>query len=89
MPLVLWSFANITNPQFEDTKAYVEKDSVDRKKYLELAFTQVIMDLQVQITEMHSKVLMGDTKLQEKIQKKQERTNELILKNKLVWKAWN
>jgi hypothetical protein len=38
------------------------------------------MDLQVQITELHEKVLLGDAKLQEKIQKKQERINELIQK---------
>ncbi|MFN8305905.1 MAG: helicase-related protein [Ferruginibacter sp.] len=78
--VVQWSFANITHSQFEDTKTHVLKDSADRKKYLESAFTQVVMDLQVQITELQEKVLLGDAKVQEKIQKKQERINELILK---------
>jgi hypothetical protein len=48
------------------------------KVYLESAFTQVIMDLQIAIQELQSKVLYGDNKVQEKILKKQERINELI-----------
>ena len=78
--VVQWSFANITEKQFEDTKAHVQKDSADRKKYLDSAFTQVIMDLQIAIQELQSKVLLGDNKVQEKIFKKQERINELIHK---------
>lgn len=78
--VVQWTFANITEKQFEDTQAHVVKDSADRKVYLESAFTQVIMDLQAQIQELQSKVLFGDTKAQEKILKKQERVKELIIK---------
>jgi len=78
--VVTWSFMNITQQQLIDTKTHVEKDTADRKRYLDFGFTQVIMDLQVQITELHEKVLLGDAKLQEKIQKKQERINELIQK---------
>ncbi len=78
--IVTWSFMNITQQQLIDTKTHVEKDTADRKRYLDFGFTQVIMDLQVQITELHEKVLLGDAKLQEKIQKKQERINELIQK---------
>ncbi len=78
--IVEWSFENITQQQFEDTKTHVLKDSADRKKYLESAFTQVIMDLQVQIQEMQGKVLLGDARMQEKSLKKQERINELISK---------
>ena len=78
--VVQWSFSNITEKQFEDTKFHVQKDSADRKKYLDSAFTQVILDLQTQIQEMQGKVLLGDTKVQEKILKKQERITELIRK---------
>jgi len=78
--VVQWSFESITNQQYEDTKAHVVKDSADRKNYLESAFTQVIMDLQIAIQELQSKVLYGDNKVQEKIIKKQERINELIHK---------
>jgi len=80
--VVKWSFMNITQHQLEDTKAHVQKDSADRKKYLESAFTHVIMDLQGQIQELQGKVLMGDVKVQEKIQKKQERINEMIFKKR-------
>lgn len=78
--VVQWSFEHITTQQFEDTKAHVKRDAEDRKMYLESAFTQVILDLQVQIQELQGKVLLGDSKVQEKILKKQERINELIYK---------
>lgn len=80
--VVQWSFENITLPQFEDTKVHVQKDSADRKRYLESAFTQVIMDMQVQVQELQGKVLLGDAKVQEKISKLQERINEKIAKKK-------
>lgn len=84
--VVEWSFNNITLNQLEDTKNHAIKDSSRRKDYLETAFTHVIMDLQIQIQELQGKVLVGDTKAQEKILKKQERINELINKksNRLV-----
>jgi superfamily II DNA or RNA helicase len=78
--VVQWSFEKITLQQFEDTKEHVSKDSADRRNYLESAFTQVIMDLQIAIQEMQSKVLLGDFKASDKIIKKQERINELIHK---------
>ena len=78
--VVEWSYMNITAQQFEDTKEHVLKDADARKNYLESAFTQVILDLQVQIQELQGKVLLGDIKVQDKIQKKQERIQELILK---------
>lgn len=78
--VVQWSYLNITEKQFNETKDHVNNDSADRKKYLESAFTQVIMDLQTQIQELQGKVLLGDIKVQEKILKKQERITELIHK---------
>jgi hypothetical protein len=78
--VVHWSFNHITLQQFEDTKNLVEKDSADRKSYLETAFTQVILDVQAQIQELQTKLMLGDTKASEKIQKKEENLRELILK---------
>ena len=78
--VIQWSFEKITVQQFEDTKEHVSKDSADRRNYLESAFTQVIMDLQIAIQEMQSKVLLGDFRASDKIIKKQERINELIHK---------
>ncbi|HRN55340.1 MAG TPA: DUF3883 domain-containing protein, partial [Agriterribacter sp.] len=78
--VITWSFEHITLPQQEDTNTHVTKDAADRKQYLEEAFTKVIMDLQMLISEMQSKVLLGDTKVQEKILKKQDRIEELIAK---------
>lgn len=81
--VVQWTFEKITTQQFEDTNAFVKKDAADRRKYLESAFTQVILDLQSQIQELQAKVLLGDNKVQEKILKKQERINELIQKKQI------
>lgn len=80
--VVQWCFMNITQQQFDDTKEHVQKDASDRKSYLESAFKQVILDLQLQIQELQGKVLYGDLKAQDKIQKKQERITELIHKKK-------
>lgn len=80
--LVQWSFANITLPQLEDTRAHVQQDSADRKKYLDSAFTQVITDLQGQMQELQSKVLLGDAKVQDKISKLQLHINDKIEKKK-------
>jgi SNF2 family DNA or RNA helicase len=78
--VVEWSFENITLHQLKDTKIHVKNDTESRVSYLESAFTQVILDLQVQIQELQTKVLLGDTRVQEKIIKKQDRISELILK---------
>ncbi len=80
--VIQWSFERITTQQFEDTKSHVAKDAADRRGYLESAFTQVIMDLQISIHELQSKLLLGDNKVQELILKKQERIHELIEKKR-------
>ncbi len=59
----------------------VQKDTAKRREYLDTAFTQVILDAQSQIQEWQAKVLMGDTKVQDKIAKKEERIRELVAKN--------
>ncbi len=44
--VIQWSFDKRTTQQFEDTKAYANKDALDRRGYLESGFfKQVIMDL--------------------------------------------
>jgi superfamily II DNA or RNA helicase len=78
--VVLWSYNNITEPQFLHTQKHVHADTATRKAYLETAFTHVIMDLQKQLDELYGKALFGDAKLQDKIAKKNERINELIRK---------
>lgn len=78
--VVLWSFEKITLQQFEDTQNHVKNDCLERTQYLESAFTQVILDLQLKIQELQQKVLFGDLRMQEKIFKKQDRINELISK---------
>jgi len=76
--VVRWSFENITLEQLEQTRDRVVKDIDKRKEYLETGFTHVITDLQSKTQEFQSKVLLGDTNVQEKIIKNQLRITELI-----------
>lgn len=81
--VIEWSFENITMQQLTDTENHVQKDTSDRKGYLETSFTHVIMDLQAEIQDLQTKVLLGDSKVNEKLNKKLERVNELIQKKQL------
>lgn len=81
--VIEWSFENITMHQLTDTENHVQKDTSDRKGYLETSFTHVIMDLQGEIQDLQTKVLLGDSKVNEKLSKKLERVNELIQKKQL------
>ncbi len=78
--IVAWCFEHITSPQFEEMQHIVQKDTAKRREYLDTAFTQVILDAQTQIQEWQAKVMMGDTKVQDKIAKKEERIRELVAK---------
>lgn len=80
--VIQWSFENITEKQYEETKAHVDNDVADRRRYLETAFTQVIADLLAEIHELQTKVMYGDTKVQEKLLKKQQRIDQLVIKKK-------
>jgi superfamily II DNA or RNA helicase len=77
-----WAFEKITSPLFVDTKQKIEEDSTKRKEYLQTAFTQIIMDIDIEINEMQMKAFMGDLKIQEKLLHKTERKAELIRKRK-------
>lgn len=80
--IVQWSFAEITEPQLDETTQRVENDVQKRQQYLEAAFTQAILDQQAQIQELQQKSLTGDTKTQEKIDKKQAHIHQLINKKR-------
>lgn len=75
-----WCFDTITLPQLEDTQQHVKKDAERRRHYLDTAFTQVIVDLQGQISGLQAQLLRGETRVQDKIQQKQARIDELIRK---------
>ncbi len=54
-----WAFENITLPLFISTQEIVEADAAKRKEYLQTAFSQIIMDLDIEINELQGKVLLG------------------------------
>lgn len=78
--VIKWSYENITDKQLDETYERVVNDAAKRREYLETAFTHVIVDLQSQIGELQGKVLLGDTNVQEKLQKHQARIGELLRK---------
>jgi superfamily II DNA or RNA helicase len=78
--VINWSFNHITLNQYEDTHDSVQKDTELRKEYLETSFTKIIVDLSDEIQELQAKALLGNTKVQEKIQKMHDRINELVQK---------
>ncbi len=80
--VIQWSYINITEQQYNDTNAHIVKDVADRKHDLESAFDQIIMDLNSEIDELNSKIMMGDNRAMEKKTKKLERAEELIRKKK-------
>lgn len=77
-----WTFKNITLPQYEEIKKWMETDTEGRKVYLEEAFTNIIIDLTAEINELQGKILLGDQKVGDKIEKKQQRIEELKAKKK-------
>lgn len=80
--VVEWCFQEITLPQMNETLAHVQTDAQRRREYLESAFTQVIVEIQAQISELQGQLLRGEARVQDKLQAKQERINELIARKK-------
>jgi len=78
--VMIWTFNNITLPQFQETQTHVADDTAKRREYLETAFTHIVLDLQSEIQELQGKLLYGDNRVQDKILKKEERIKELMLK---------
>lgn len=80
--VMAWSFNEITTPQLADAQDRITVDAERRREYLESAFNQVIIDLNLEIQEMQSKLLLGDNKVEEKIIARQRRIGELTEKKK-------
>ena len=69
-------------PQVEDTDRRVKEDAAKRKEYLEESFSNAIFDMTAEINELQGKLLLGNRKVQEKIEKKQERIDILRQRKK-------
>lgn len=80
--VVNWSYEYITKKQLEETKVRVHKDVSVRKDYLEESFNNIMADLTEEINEMQGKMILGNTKVEEKIAKKQSQLNLLKEKKK-------
>jgi hypothetical protein len=65
------------------TQKRIEADISKRKEYLDEAFNDIIFDLTNEINELQGKVLMGENRYNEKIQRKQEKINDLINRREL------
>ena len=78
-----WCFTNITLPQFEAAQERIEADISQRKEYLDEAFNNIIFDITNEINELQRKVLLGDNRVNEKINKKQSKIQDLQTRKKL------
>lgn len=78
--VIEWTFDNITENQLESTSQIVSNDTQRRREYLETAFRDLIMNIQADINDLQGKLIFDEFKVQDKINKKQDRLNELIQK---------
>ena len=77
-----WTFDKITQPQLNDTKSRVQEDAKLRKKYLDEAFSNVILDLSEEVNELQEKVLLGDDNVQQRLTELENYIDELKQKKK-------
>lgn len=67
--IVKWCFSNITNPQFQQTQKKVKEDIVLRKQYMNEGFTSLVYSYTSELSELRQKLLLGNEKIQEKVEK--------------------
>ena len=74
-----WAFEFITTPLLEETYQATQADAERRLEYVEQAFTNVLVDMQAEISELQGKTLFQDNeKLQQKLQNKRARYEALL-----------
>ena len=73
-----WAYEHITEPLLEATQKKVEEDTSRRQQYLQEAFSQVIFDLQGEISQLQSHIFINeDEKMQQKLMVKEFQLREL------------
>ena len=75
--IVRWSFVNITNPQFEEAKIKVKEDIELRKEYLDQGISSMILNHTLELTDLREKLLLGNDKVQDKVEKLEQKIIEL------------
>lgn len=81
--VVEWAYANQTEPLLEATEKMVKEDTENQREYLQTAFQQIILDIQVEINELQNKILFSDDeKVQQKLIMKEARYNALKIRKK-------
>ncbi len=64
-----WAFQKITTPQMQRTAQRIAEDMEARKAYLQRAFDTLIMDLNSEINDLQGKILQGNKKVEERLEK--------------------
>ena len=73
-----WAYEHITEPLLETTQKKVEEDTSRRQQYLQEAFSQVIFNLQGEISQLQGHIFINeDEKTQQKLMAKEARLREL------------
>lgn len=76
--VIEWSFERVTLKQLAETQERVNTDAAQRREYLQTSFTRAIVDLQMQISALQGKLLLGDGSVQEQINRQQQRVRDLV-----------
>ncbi|MAM23118.1 MAG: helicase [Croceibacter sp.] len=72
-----WSYKNITVPQFTMASERIKEDLEDRKKYLEEGIDSLIFEYTAELSSLREKVFNGNLKAQDKMQRFEDRIEEL------------
>ena len=75
--IVKWSFVNITNPQFKEAQLKVREDIELRKQYMNEGFSSLILNYTLDLSELRNKLLLGNDKVEEKVEKLENKIKEL------------
>lgn len=78
--VMAWAFEHITEPQFEAVERRTQDDTQERRLYLEEAFSNLQFDLIAEINDLQGDLLQGKRNTDEKLQRKEEAMNRLLVK---------
>ena len=80
--IVKWSYQNITEPQFKLASERIKEDLEDRKKYLQEGIDALIFEYTSELASLREKVFSGNTKQQDKMERLEQRIEELEQRRK-------
>jgi hypothetical protein len=66
-----WSFHEITMPQYEAARVRIREDVEHRRQYIDDSFNTIIVDMTAEINDLQNKILLGNSKVEERLVQRQ------------------